>query len=66
MHGQVKIKCRAVKAKYPEYFYNSNVVDLGSLNVNGTNRYLFDNCKYLGVDVVNGDNDIIVCFVISY
>lgn len=32
------------------------VYDIGSLDVNGTNRYLFTFPKYIGIDIVQGKN----------
>lgn len=48
--------CRMVKKIYPKYFQNSSVIDVGSLDINGNNQYLFENCSYLGVDIVKGKN----------
>ncbi len=57
--AQIKF-CLSVKQKFPEYFKNRNILDCGSLDVNGNNRYLFADCEYLGVDVDQGDNVDIV------
>lgn len=52
--------CNRIRAKYPLYFQNANVLDVGSLDVNGNNRYLFKDCSYKGCDIANGPNvDII-------
>lgn len=49
-----------VKRKFPEKFKGCSVVDIGSLDINGNNRYLFENYEYIGVDVGHGPNvDII-------
>lgn len=48
--------CRKIKAKFPQYFKNKIVVDIGCLDINGNNNYLFDNCLYMGVDVGVGKN----------
>lgn len=48
--------CKSVKQKFPQYFKNKKVLDVGSLDVNGTNRYLFENCEYTGIDVGPGKN----------
>lgn len=50
-----------VKSKFPERFINCRVLDIGSLDLNGNNRYLFDNYKYLGVDIGYGENVDLVC-----
>lgn len=36
-------------------------MDIGSLSINGTNRYLFDNYQYTGVDIGPGRNVDVVC-----
>lgn len=43
-----------VKTLYPSYFNNKCVVEIGSLNINGTVRTFFDKCVYVGVDVGPG------------
>jgi SAM-dependent methyltransferase len=48
--------CRSIKNKFPRYFTNIKVIDIGSLDVNGTNKELFTNCEYIGVDVIEGKN----------
>ena len=56
MHKAQKEFCLRVKVRFPDYFANRCVVDVGSYNVNGDNRYLFDNCSYLGIDLMPGPN----------
>jgi len=59
-HPQQRRFCESVKAKYPQYFKNKKVLDIGSLDVNGCNRDLFENCNYIGIDLGEGKNvDII-------
>jgi SAM-dependent methyltransferase len=53
--------CQAVKIKYPKYFKDRKVLDVGSLDINGCNRYLFDDCIYFGLDIAEGKNVDIVC-----
>jgi SAM-dependent methyltransferase len=48
--------CESVKALYPQYFFEKHVLDVGSLDVNGTNRYLFTDCKHVGIDLIEGPN----------
>lgn len=50
-----------VKAAMPDKFKNCRVLDIGSLDLNGNNRYLFENYKYLGVDIGYGENVDLVC-----
>jgi SAM-dependent methyltransferase len=60
MHKEVKRFCQQVKHDHPQFFQNSDVLDCGSLDINGNNRYLFDNCFYKGIDIVEGKNVDIV------
>ena len=48
--------CLSIKKKFPDFFSEKIVVDIGSLDINGNNRTLFDDCLYLGVDVASGKN----------
>lgn len=48
--------CKQVKKLYPQHFKRVNVIDVGSLDINGNNRYLFSKSYYVGVDVVAGKN----------
>lgn len=45
-----------VKNKFPDRFKNCSVVDIGSLDINGNNRFLFNEYTYIGVDVGPGKN----------
>jgi SAM-dependent methyltransferase len=56
---QIKF-CKKIQNLFPEQFQNRLVLDVGSLDINGNNKYLFDNCVYLGLDIGEGKNvDII-------
>jgi SAM-dependent methyltransferase len=50
-----------IKSKFPEKFSNCSVLDIGSLDVNGNNRHLFQNYSYVGVDIGAGNNVDFVC-----
>lgn len=41
----------AVRAFLPDFFTNKKVLEIGSLDINGSCRELFYNCAYLGVDL---------------
>ncbi len=60
MHKEVKRFCLSVKYEHPQFFKNTDVLDCGSLDINGSNRWLFDDCNYLGIDIVEGKNVDIV------
>ena len=50
-----------VRSKYPAKFFNSKVLEVGSLNINGSIRQYFQNCNYIGIDVGHGIDVDIVC-----
>lgn len=52
--------CLSVRDKYPSHFTGKNVLDCGSLDINGNNRHLFTYCKYTGIDIGPGKNVDIV------
>lgn len=60
MHDQQRAFCAEVKRLYPEHFSGCDVLDVGSGDINGNNRYLFEGCFYTGVDVCAGPNVDIV------
>lgn len=60
MHKEVKRFCLSIKNQFPHFFNQSDVLDCGSLDINGNNRYLFNNCNYLGIDIAPGKNVDIV------
>lgn len=61
MHTEQKQYCESIKQRFPEYFQNKTVLDVGSLDINGTNMYLFNNCHYTGLDIGPGPNVDIIC-----
>ena len=52
----------SIKEKYPQYFDNVNVIEIGSLNINGTVRDFYTNTTgYIGVDLDEGkDVDLVM------
>lgn len=55
-----------IKKQYPEYFLNKKVLEIGSWNVNGTVRIFFENCEYVGVDLLPGNGVDVVSFGHEY
>lgn len=45
---------RSVKDKYPHYFKGKKVLEIGSLDINGSVRQFFEDCQYIGVDLGEG------------
>jgi len=50
-----------VKDKNPSFFSNKKVLEVGSLNINGTMRDFFKDCEYTGIDIGEGKDVDIVC-----
>lgn len=60
MHPEAKHFMDFCRATFSEFFINKKVLDVGSGDINGNNRYLFTNCDYTGNDVSKGPNVTIV------
>lgn len=52
----------AMTKRFPEYFCKRNVLEVGSLNINGSVRDFFTDCEYLGVDVGSGPGVDLVAY----
>lgn len=55
-----------IKNKFPNFFKNKTVLDVGSLDINGNNRHLFEDCDYLGLDIAEGRNVNVVSLAHEY
>jgi SAM-dependent methyltransferase len=55
-HPEQVAFCRSVRDRWPALFRRKVVLDIGSLDINGSNRELFEACFYLGVDRGPGRN----------
>ena len=55
-HQQQIDFCESVRQRFPEFFKNKIVIDIGSLDINGNNQYLFEDCLYIGIDLLLGRN----------
>jgi SAM-dependent methyltransferase len=60
VHAECIKFVKFVKEKFPDYFKDKKVLDVGSGDINGNNRYLFENCDYSGNDVIEAPNVTIV------
>ena len=60
MHGQARDFTLFVKAALPAFFTGRRVLDVGSGDINGNNRFLFDSCEYHGNDVIPAKSVTIV------
>ena len=55
-----------LKKNFPQYFKNVLVLDLGSADINGTNKPWFENCEYRGLDILPYRNVDIVSIAHEY
>lgn len=61
-HPQQRQFMQSVKDKFPEFFNDTTVLEIGSLNINGTVRDFFENpFDYVGVDLAPGPCVDLVC-----
>ena len=60
MHDQATAFTIFVKKILSDFFINKRVLDVGSGDINGNNRVLFENCEYHGNDVIQANNVTIV------
>lgn len=61
-HPEQRAFFESVKARFPQYFKDVRVLDVGSLDVNGNLRGLFGMpCWYTGIDIGPGVNVDVVC-----
>lgn len=43
-----------VRKQFPQYFMSRKVLEVGSLDINGSVRQFFEDCDYTGVDIGEG------------
>jgi len=57
-HLEQRHFCTKIKSFHPKSFFNVNALDVGSLDINGNNRYMFSGTAttYIGIDVALGKN----------
>lgn len=60
-HPQQLAFVAGVQAMHPDAFTGCRVLEVGSLNINGTVRGLFTDCHYTGVDLAPGPGVDVVC-----
>lgn len=53
-HQEQREYFNKIKEMYPQFFTDVSVIEMGSLNINGTVRDFFNATSYLGVDVAEG------------
>lgn len=60
MHQQAIDFIKFVKSILREFFINKKVLDVGSGDINGNNNIFFEQCEYIGNDVIAAKNVTIV------
>jgi SAM-dependent methyltransferase len=60
-HKQQLDFVQSVKDEFPEYFKGIKVLEVGSLNINGSVRQFFEPDQYIGCDLGEGAGVDIVC-----
>ena len=60
MHTEARDFTVFVKNILSIFFVNKRVLDVGSGDINGNNRFLFENCEYDGNDVIQANNVTVV------
>jgi SAM-dependent methyltransferase len=55
-----------IRAEFPEHFYGIQAIDFGSLDLNGSLRDLFSDCRYTGVDIHAGRNVDVISWAHEY
>ena len=66
MHKEANQFIKSVKAEYPEYFTGKKVLEVGSLDINGSVRKYFENCDYTGIDLGEGPGVDKVAHIINF
>lgn len=60
-HAEQQIFINAMRIVFTQNFINKKVLEIGSMNVNGTVRIFFEQCQYIGVDLGHGDGVDLIC-----
>ncbi len=60
-HKQQKDFITQISSSFKQYFNNSTVLEVGSLDINGSIRSFFNSCDYIGLDVASGKGVDVVC-----
>ncbi len=55
-----------LKRTFPQYFNGVKVLDIGAADINGTNKPWFENCQYIGLDILPYKNVDVVSIAHEY
>lgn len=54
MHSEVAVFVKEVRSTHPTFFKKRKVLEVGSLDLNGSVRKYFKRCDYVGLDLAEG------------
>lgn len=60
-HQEQQDFLKSVKNRFPDKFRGVRVLDIGSLDINGNNRFIFQDYEYIGIDLGHGNNVDQIC-----
>lgn len=60
-HKEQKDYLDRIKKEHPKAFKNCKVLDIGSFDVNGNEKPWFDNCDFIGLDLLPGPGVDVAC-----
>lgn len=66
MHGEVENHVKKTKTLFPEFFSEKKVLEVGSLDINGSVRSFFEGCEYIGLDLGVGKGVDVICPIAEY
>lgn len=66
MHTEPYQLVTELHRQFPEYFTHKKVLEVGSLDINGTVRGFFTNCTYIGIDLGEGKGVDVVSPIHEY
>lgn len=65
-HPEQRVFVESIRSRFPLFFFNCSVLEVGSLDINGSVRDFFLDCDYTGIDVGDGPGVDIVADGQSY
>ena len=60
-HPDQQAFCLGLQQRFPAFFTGTRVLEIGSLNLNGSVRPLFTDCDYTGIDLGEGPGVDLIC-----
>jgi hypothetical protein len=60
-HPEQRVFFENICQRFPQYFNQVSVIEIGSLNINGTVRDFYNATQYIGVDVSSGPGVDLIC-----